>query len=680
MLLCRTGLLLLVSFLLGNTAATGVEKGPLLDGMTQLSGTVTGHQNGMLRVDNLHIRQTPLSGAVWVSGTKAPIGSKVFVFGRAKPIAQEGLPGAWSQSKTAVIAGVRSRVFAKRVVAIPAFSTTVFAQSKYQAFLEAIVLGRKNEALPNTQKEILTQTGTRHLLAISGMHVGMMSLIGMLLSLIVERLLALYWRRGGLRWIRALGACCAASIYAQQAGLPISTRRALWMLVMGWCCWLLWRSVRVWAVYGLALLASVLACPENTRDLSFLLSFSSVAGVLQAHQLLKVPLQKKARAIRWLGHSIGASIGAQIGGLPVTAWVFQEYPLYGPLANLLAVPWMGLLVLPAGCLAALGTPGALSFSEAALDALFFWLELMQGPVLHPAVGPLGAIGLGLCLILVGRLPLLAIGGMFLCLNLKVQAGEGLRVTHFSIGQGDATLVEINGSQRVLIDGGPREYDILMALRRMGIHQLDELILSHPHKDHLNGLHAVIDKIEITALRIPYWPQQTEHHYAEFIRKAQQRNIPIHVADNKTLFGFRILQAKHPGLNINNRSLVVEVSYGKKRLLLTGDIEEQAEKILTDSFRKADWIKVPHHGSKNASSPALLEKTQPDFVVVSCGKSNRFGHPHPQTLHRLSSQSKVLRTDTQGSIRVFATNNQLWAETISPWHRTRLWTSDPHSTK
>ena len=680
LLLFRTGLLMLIAALLGNAAATQVEQGPVIVGNTQLNGRVTANQNGMLRVEALRIHEEAQKGAVWVSGTKAPLGSEIFLFGKAKSIEQDRLPGAWSFEDNAQQAGIRTRIVAKRAITYPPFSPSVFNQSRHKAFLEAIVLGRKNEALPDDQHQLLKETGTRHLLAISGMHVGMMSLMGMLLFCGVERLLALYWQRGGLRWIRAVGACCAASIYAHHAGLPISTRRALWMLVLGWCCWLAWRSVRVGAVYGFALLASVLSCPENSRDLSFLLSFSSVAGVIQSHQLLKDRLQNKARWIRWVSHSLGASLGAQIGSLPVTAWVFQDYPLYGPIANLIAVPWIGLVVLPAGCLATLGMPGTLGCAEQALDWMFFWLELMKGPVLHPAVGPVGAFGLGIGLAMLGKRPVLAISAMFLCLNLKVQAGDGLRVTHFAIGQGDATLVETDGSQRVLIDGGPRREQLLKSLRRMGIHHLDEIILSHPHKDHLNGLHSILEELEITAIRIPYWPQKNDPAYQLFVRNAQQKNIQIRVGKESPLLGFRMLQAEHPALNTNNRSLVVEVSYGKQRLLLTGDIEEKAERILTEDFRKVDWLKAPHHGSKNASSTALLRRTQPDFVVISCGKSNQFGHPHPQILQRLSSQSKVLRTDTLGSIRVYAHGNKIWAESTRFWRWTRLWISDPHSTK
>jgi competence protein ComEC len=612
------------------------------------------------------------SGNIGVLGMDAHPGSRLHLMGPTKPIISDALPGAWSRALSAKAAGVNTLVQTKRALVQPVQSPSPFAKARHSQLLDRLILGRRPK-LPETTADLLTETGTRHLLAISGLHVGMVSLLGAWAFGALARLMALFWQGGGLRFLPALGACFCGFLYASTAGMPISAQRAISMLMLSWCCWFIYRPARVWTLYSLALAATVFLSPGQVRTLSFCLSFSAVAGVIVATSWVRPKLDKKPPWMRWLAYSFAASLGAQLGGLAITAWVFQEFPLTGPLANLVAVPLVGLLVLPAAFLSAAGLPFALGIADFGLDLLLAWLELMRGPVLHPAVGPVGAAGLVLALLL-SKYPGPSLWVAALALGLKSQPTAGLRITHFAVGQGDSALVEREGV-RVLVDGGPRQQAVLHALRRQGIHRLDEVLLTHPHQDHMAGLHSILEALDVGCLRIPSRPQKTEKDFKVLLQIAKRRKTALCKGTQAPLPGFRLFQAKGPDLSTNDASLVLEVSYRGTRALLSGDLEARGEGLLAESLRPVDWLKVPHHGSRGASSKALIEATLPRFALVSAGLGNRYGHPHKQTLARYK-HATLLQTATAGSVVFQSMGTQQWVRCISPTRLVSPWSSVP----
>lgn len=663
----RFVLVCLATFLMGTASARSIAKGPLLNGVFSLSGTIIGHQDGLLLLDLNRIDTQHTTGKIGVIGVSGTPGDTMHLWGQTRPLNNDALPGAWSRELSAASTGIRTLIQPKSYIFQSPPRESPFAQSKHPEILDRLILGRKT-TLPVETKRILNETGTRHLLAISGLHVGMVSLWGAWIFGAIARTIGVFWRRGHLRFLPALGACCSGLFYAQSAGMPVSAQRALVMVIFSWCCWSLYRPAKIWNLYAVALAGTVFFNPGQVRSLSFCLSFSAVAGVIIATQWCVLKFKNQPRWIRWIATSLAASIGAQLGCLWINAWVFQSLPVFAPFANLLAIPLVGFVVLPGAFLSLAGVDQGLWVADVGLTVLLHWLPLMMGPVLHPAVGPLGAAGLLLALIS-AKNHSFSLSLAVLALGLKPQSSQGVRVTHFAVGQGDSALIERDGT-RVLVDGGPRKTAVLHALRRQGVQQLDEVVLSHPHQDHMEGLLSIVQEIDIGCFRIPQAPESHEKAFRGLIRDAEQKDIPLCWGVEKPLTGFRILQAADKSLGTNDRSLVVEVDYQGVRALITGDIEAKGEAILAPQLRPVTWIKVPHHGSRGASSAALLTATQPLFAVFSSGKENRFGHPHKTTVTRYKS-SQVFQTAKHGSVIFHASKEQMWTRKIVP---TQLWAS------
>jgi competence protein ComEC len=658
------------TFLMGTASAGSVSKGPILTGLFSLSGKILRNQDGLLILDLNRIDDQGASGKIGVIGASGAPGTTVHLWGRTKPLSNDDLPGAWSRELSAEAAGIRTLVQTKGYVLQPQPEPSPFAQSKHPALLDRLILGRKT-TLPVETERILAETGTRHLLAISGLHVGMVSLWGAWVFGAMARFIALFWRRGHLRFLPALGACCTGLFYAQMAGMPVSAQRALVMVVFSWCCWSLYRPAKIWNLYALALAGTVFFNPGQVRSLSFCLSFSAVAGVIIATQWCAPKIKNQPRWLRWLASSLAASIGAQAGCLCVNAWVFQSMPIFAPFANLLAIPLVGLVILPGAFLSLAGIDQGLWIADAGLSVLFNWLPLMKGPILHPAVGPFGATGLLLALVC-SKNRSFSLCLTILALGLKSQSSTGLRVTHFAVGQGDSSLIERNGT-RVLVDGGPRKTAVLHTLRRQGIHHLDEVVLSHPHKDHMEGLQSILQNINIGCFRLPQTPDSHETEFKALVQYAEQKDIPLCWGTENPLPGFRLIQAENLALGINDRSLVVEVEYQGIRALITGDIEARGEALLAPDLQPVTWLKAPHHGSRGASSSALLTATQPQFAVFSSGKENRFGHPHKTTLARYKN-SQIFQTAKDGSVVFHTAKQQRWTRKIAS---TQLWAPWKH---
>ena len=611
--------------------------GPELNGWTNAQGSVIRRHDGWL------VLQDP-RGPIALTGVQANLGESIAVFGKGQFLVPPGKTSSWSRGQGALDSGLRTVIHVKHHVVLKGRKPSPFTGSKHQALLERVVLGRATE-LSEEQEDILKRTGTRHLLALSGLHVGLMSGVGALTLGGIGRLIALIWRPTGLFFLPAIGGCLFALLYANNAGFPTSTLRASCMLVLGWCCWLAGRRPEPWRLFCLALMAAVLFAPERIKTLSFGLSFSAAAGVIQALYWTKKLPASLHPVPRWFLKAMGVSVGAQLGALAWSAWVFQEFPLLAVFANLLAVPLFGFFILPAGLLGALGVPGALAITERACE--FFWslLLLLEGPVLHPAVGPTGALGLILS-VLIMRKPASWLVLVLLSLGLKKTHTQGLTSTHFDVGQGDASLVELDGQKRVLIDAGPRKNQVLHALRRRGVDRLDALILSHDHRDHSAGIPAILQDIEVGCLLLP--DHQASSMTTREIRQiAEEKGIPP-CNRERPLPSFRTFQLRGSSLGTNNRSLVVEVNHRGRRFLYPGDLERLGEGLLLHELQPVDGLKVAHHGSRGSTSSDFLSLTTPRFCVISSGVQNPYGHPHHEVLMRLKT-CEVLRTSEHGDV-------------------------------
>jgi competence protein ComEC len=400
------------------------------------------------------------------------------------------------------------------------------------------------------------------------------------------------------------------------------------------------------------------------------------------------------RIVTSLSGAVATTLSATIGCAPLIAFLAPALPLGGVPANLVAVPLGEMLALPL-CLAhvvlgalpvvergdALVASGSLLVVRAIarVTEQISWLAL---PV--PAPAPWQCAIMWCAATAIGWGPkrarlsaaLVAVALLLLSEARIRQNGAPhgrLRVTVLDIGQGDASIVDLPDGRALLVDAGgmvgspidtgKAVIDPVLRARRRS--SLAAVVLSHPHPDHFGGIPSAIANIAVGE----FWDSgQGEQEgagpvYAALLRTFRARGVPIvrpaELCRAPRNFGGATIELLAPCpmpipfANANDNSLVLRISFGDRAALLVGDAEhEEEERLVAESSAslRADFLKVGHHGSRTSSSPAFLRAVGARDVAISCGVRNRFGHPHPITLHHLNEVARILRTDRDGSIR------------------------------
>lgn len=526
-----------------------------------------------------------------------------------------------------------------------------------EAGLAALVLG-DGSGLMREDWRILQDTGTVHLLVISGQHIGLLS--GLIYALVAG--LARYgaWPRRipWLPWACGL-AFAAALAYGLLAGFEVPVQRACVMvgLVLLWR--LRFRHLGIWWPLLLALNAVLILEPLASLQPGFWLSFAAVAVLVLAFGGRLGPWrvwQAWTRA-QWL-IAIGLFPLILVLGLPVS--------LSAPLANLFAVPWISMVVLP---LALLGTlllavpvlgSGLLWLAGGALDGLFTALGVLAGqlPAWIPAEMPFGfwllsLIG-ALLLLMPAGIPFRLLGWPLLLLAVFVP-GEDIprgqvEVVQLDVGQGLAIVLRTR-HHTLLYDAGPRlgDFDlgarvVLPSLRKWGVTQVDLMVLSHADADHAGGAASVARGLPVKRV-----VGGETVGLALFLQAQPCASGEQWEWDGVT---FQLWQWAD-AVSGNQKSCVLQVQANGKRLLLTGDIDHQAERALlaTPLAVGTDWLQAPHHGSRSSSSWPLLQRLAPAAVLISRGHGNGFGHPHPRVLARYHQVgSAIYDSAEQGAVR------------------------------
>ncbi|HEX8619882.1 MAG TPA: ComEC/Rec2 family competence protein, partial [Thermoanaerobaculia bacterium] len=246
-----------------------------------------------------------------------------------------------------------------------------------------------------------------------------------------------------------------------------------------------------------------------------------------------------------------------------------------------------------------------------------------------------------------------------------RAAPDPRVTFFDVGQGDAIALR-SGEATLLIDGG-RDLRLLPLLADRGIRRIDTVVLTHAHPDHCASLPAVIENFDVG--RVLVTSRKFRGDCATRILAACSRSAtPIRaVRDGEMLqlgtFALRVHLADLAFRRApeNNASVILHATADGRRFLLTGDAEQEAELALADRDLRADVLKVAHHGSRTSTSQALLDQVAPRRAVISCGRQNLFGHPHPEVLDAIEERAiRVWRTDRDGSVDVEVRQGRLYA--------------------
>jgi competence protein ComEC len=239
----------------------------------------------------------------------------------------------------------------------------------------------------------------------------------------------------------------------------------------------------------------------------------------------------------------------------------------------------------------------------------------------------------------------------------------MKVNFIDVGQGDSILVQLPDGRNMLVDAGTRDAGIKVIdyLKKAGIKKIDYLVATHPHEDHIGGMAAVIRGFNVGVIYMPKATHTTKT-YIELLETIQSKGLKITAAEA----GVKIIDTG--GLSVlvlapnsaacedlNNYSVVINLTYGKIGFLLTGDALAQSEKemLAKGTGLKADVLKVGHHGSYSSSSQGFLDAVNPKYAVISVGAGNDYGYPHDAALRRLSG-IQLYRTDLDGNV-VFTTD-------------------------
>lgn len=560
-------------------------------------------------------------------------------------------------------------------------------KSSLAPWLMALIIGERN-GIPPDYWQILRNTGTNHLMAIAGLHIG-------LIAGFAHTIVVWIWRRIYILplWLPAphagaYGAITTAILYSALAGFSLPTQRACIMLAAFILTSLSKLKTSVWYSWSLALLMVILLNPLSVLTESFWLSFGTIALIIYGmHQRLA------PKGFWWKWGRVQWIIG--LGLIPLTLMLFQECSLISFVANSIAIPWLGFLILPFCLLSTVFLFIAPSFgalllliaekSLAGLWVLLTWFSHLHFAAWHQAIPNMGIFVLLIMGILLLLLPagfpgkgigLIWVLPFFLYHPSKPNHGD-FWLTLLDVGQGLSAVIQTK--EHILIfDAGPKynanfdmgETIVLPYLRTLHTNKIDMLVISHGDNDHIGGANALIKSMPIASIKTSVPEQFKQASYCTAGSNWQWDQV-----------NFTFLYPDHEQLNLgNDSSCVLLIDNGIHRILLTGDIEKHAEKVLLNqevSQLAAHILVAPHHGSKTSGLKEFIHAVNPHFVLYATGYRNRYHFPHVSVIQSYKELLTIqLNTAETGAIQFKLEKHKANAQpTLYRTSHQRYWMND-----
>lgn len=587
----------------------------------------------------------------------------------------------------------------------------------HSSVVVALTLGLRSQLNEETQA-LLVNTGTAHLLAISGLHIGLVSAASFFMF---AHLWAWFPKSLGLRVSKTSFACIFAVIaalgYAALAGLSAPTLRAAGMCAVA--AYLVWQrgSYCRWTALLVVLNAVVLTDVFRLLSPGVWLSFGTVALIM----LLPSAKKENGKFSWWSALRLHTYLGVCL--LPVTGWFFAQGAMVAPLANALAVPWVSLVVVPLSLVAVLISRLLPNLAALTLDAanvtiewLLYWLvfcaELPGAsiPVTVPSALALIAATAGVysCCSAAAyglRRYALVLCLPVLCWSFGVRSVDGVEVHVLDVGQGHASLI-LTARHTVLVDTGGKlgngesywHSAIEPALQQLGRHRLTHVVISHSDADHAAGLNEVIESFPNAKL---WLGGVTATHSQPDSRNLPAGQVMRCEAGQEWVLDGVHFSFLHPaahdvdpatvgtGIDDNDASCVLLVQTGRSTVLFPGDIEHHGEaqllqrSLISTTGNAANSLLqdrltvlvAPHHGSRTSSTEPFVQALHPRYVVFPAAHRNRSGFPHEEVLMRYKEVGSVpFVTGLDGALRFSMDSNGLlrpptryWVEHRRVWH-------------
>jgi competence protein ComEC len=573
-------------------------------------------------------------------------------------------------------------------------------------FLHTVMLGMR-EVLPYQLKDSFVRTGSAHLLAISGLHIGILAWFFYLFFCEIWRLLPFRFYLQLTRKISPRKFAAILSIpplvgYTLLVGSATSTVRAMIMILAYFVAKILERDKDYFNVLAVAAAVIILWRPVSIREVDFQLSFVIVffiIYILNVFEKRHDPLADEPGRIEKISTKIRTffllTLSAYLASLPLVSYHFKQLSLVGILGNLLAVPLFSL-ILPVGILGLIFFPVSRTLSGIFVMICLKGASLMLGWIKAlgkiewssvmvyqpPIILVLVIYGFYLCLARVNRYRGARYGaGAFFLLGLllvyPVKKDNRLQISFLDVGQGDATFIRTPQGKTLLIDagGGPSNYSldagkavVAPFLLYEWIKHLDLVILSHPHHDHYGGMPYIMENFSIGE----FWDTTGGFRSDSFKHKMEKNRLLIrNVAAGNSFDLDRDLRLEvlHPpklnSYKTNDRSIVLRLIYKNVTFLFTGDIEEKAEAdlVATGADLAAMVLKIPHHGANTSNSVAFIRAVQPDYAVLFRSSYPKSNYTNWGILRRYRDLGiRILETGREGCVTFYSDGNTLWLET------------------
>lgn len=537
--------------------------------------------------------------------------------------------------------------------------------------MAGMIIGYTSD-MPDEMEESFRKAGLSHVLAVSGANIAFLlfPLLWLLQFLGLSR-----------RWASAIS-LPLLFLYVFAAGMEASVVRAAIMAGVMLTGNILWRKHDIYCSMAVSAIIILFDNSYMLFDIGFILSFAATLSLAVFCKPISEKMPKKVP--KAINDTISCTIAAQIGVLPVIAYNFNTVSTVALISNLLVVPLTGFITLMGVIIAITGNvllPVGIILGKVTSLFIKLFLLLTNG---------LASISWAEIWIATPPLTLLILYYLFLIyirffhtkieksISRPVFAGiivligtaviitsvpeNNLRIYFADVGQGDCILIRTPNGKNIIIDGGGNINDekssytgdkiVVPLLYDLNMTNIDLMIASHGHADHINGLKSAIEKVKVKKLAIADAP---DNGMDELIEQAIQKDIPVERFDEgDILFNEEdiVLEALYPleekeliaagsSINANELSLVVKLNYCDFSALFTGDISETTENLIIDdgAMVQCDLLKVAHHGSKYSSGEEFLAHARPTLAIISVGQNN-YGHPSPETIERIKSQGAM----------------------------------------